>query len=390
MNLIPNNQTNLYGLGKNLEQFISLYKRKNLPNKILLSGLKGIGKSTLAYHLINFVLSQNEEFSYNTDKYQINENNKNFKLIQNGSNPNFKLIDILPEKKNIDINQIRKLINFTNQSSLNYKPRLVLFDNIEFLNINSINALLKTLEEPNQNIYFILISNQKKVLSTLKSRCIEYKISLTNAESFVVLENILKDKSFNHINNDLINYYFTPGNIYRLIEFSRKYNINLSNINLRDLLITLIKNQLFATLDTTVRRLYIGNNNHILLSDTVGFIRNLPDNLIASFKSTLQEVVDSDLLLIVLDANSKDLFNEIETIKSVLKEIHADQIDYQYVFNKIDLVDQDKISYLKQTFPDSIMVSATRSLQVSDIKDTITEKYEKWINALKSPSHMQQ
>jgi GTP-binding protein HflX len=149
----------------------------------------------------------------------------------------------------------------------------------------------------------------------------------------------------------------------------------------------LIRNQLFATLDTTVRRLYIGNNNHILLSDTVGFIRNLPDNLIASFKSTLQEVVDSDLLLIVLDANSKDLFNEIETIKSVLKEIHADQIDYQYVFNKIDLVDQDKISYLKQTFPDSIMVSATRSLQISDIKDIITKKYKEWISALKNPSH---
>ena len=92
-------------------------------------------------------------------------------------------------------------------------------------------------------------------------------------------------------------------------------------------------------------------------------------------------------MLIVLDANSKDLFNEIETIKSVLKEIHADQIDYQYVFNKIDLVDQDKISYLKQTFPDSIMVSATRSLQISDIKDIITKKYKEWISALKNPSH---
>tara|TARA_B100001175_G_C19488338_1_gene631161 strand:+ start:390 stop:1310 length:921 start_codon:yes stop_codon:yes gene_type:complete len=245
MNLIPNNQINLYGLGKNLEQFISLYRRKNLPKKILLSGLKGIGKSTLAYHLINFVLSQNEEYPYSTDKYQIDENNKDFKLIQNGSNPNFKLIDILPEKKNIDINQIRELINFTNKSSLNNKPRFVLFDNIEFLNINSINALLKTLEEPNENIFFILISNQKKVLSTLKSRCLEYKISLTNAESFLVLENILQDKSFNHINNDLINYYFTPGNIYILIEFSRKHNINLNNINLKDLLITLIKNHYY-------------------------------------------------------------------------------------------------------------------------------------------------
>ena len=245
MNLTPDNQANLYGLGKNLEQFISLYKRKNLPNKILLSGLKGIGKSTLAYHLINFVLSQNEEFSYSTDKYQINENNKDFKLIQNGSNPNFKLIDILPEKKNIDINQIRELINYTNKSSLNNKPRLVLFDNIEFLNTNSINALLKTLEEPNENIYFILINNGRKVLPTLKSRCLEYKVSLTHSESFLVLENILDGKPLDYVNNDLINYYFTPGTIYKLIEFSRKNKIDLNSTNLRDLLLILIKNHYY-------------------------------------------------------------------------------------------------------------------------------------------------
>jgi len=147
----------------------------------------------------------------------------------------------------------------------------------------------------------------------------------------------------------------------------------------------LIKDQLFATLDTTVRRLFVGNNNHVLLSDTVGFIRNLPDNLIASFKSTLQEVVDSNLLLVVLDANSKDLFNEIETIQSVLKEIKANEVDTQYVFNKVDLVDGDRISYLKQSFPEAIMVSATRALQLSSIIDLISEKHKNWISALKNP-----
>tara|TARA_B100000927_G_scaffold71427_1_gene56776 strand:- start:1801 stop:2907 length:1107 start_codon:yes stop_codon:yes gene_type:complete len=147
----------------------------------------------------------------------------------------------------------------------------------------------------------------------------------------------------------------------------------------------LIKDQLFATLDTTVRRLFVGNNNHVLLSDTVGFIRNLPDNLIASFKSTLQEVVDSNLLLVVLDANSKDLFNEIETIQSVLKEIKANEVDTQYVFNKVDLVDGDRISYLKQSFPEAIMVSATRALQLSSIIDLISAKHKNWISALKNP-----
>jgi len=149
----------------------------------------------------------------------------------------------------------------------------------------------------------------------------------------------------------------------------------------------LIKNQLFATLDTTVRRLYIGDSNYVLMSDTVGFIRNLPNNLIASFKSTLQEVVDSNLLLIVLDANSQDLHNEIATIESVLNEIGAERVDSQFIFNKIDIVDQDRITYLKKSFPDAIMVSATRALQLSNILDIITEKHKEWTTSLKHPSH---
>ena len=285
MNLKPHNQTNLYGLVNYLDIFISLYKKEILPNKILLSGPKGIGKSTLAYHLINFVLTQSDEFSYDNQKYQINENNKDFKLIHNGSNTNFKLIDILPEKKNIDINQIRDLINLTNKSSFNNKPRFVLFDNIEFLNTNSINALLKTLEEPNENTYFILINNQKKVLPTLKSRCLEYKISLTNSESLSILQNLLDDKPFNFINKKLMNYYFTPGNIYKLIEFSNINKINLIDINLKDLLSTLINDHYYKN-EPSIKfiiydliefflRSYASSNSSYLYSYFINKINNM-------------------------------------------------------------------------------------------------------------------
>ena len=285
MNLKPYNQTNLYGLVKYLDIFISLYKKEKLPNKILLSGLKGIGKSTLAYHLINFVLTQKEEFSYDNQKYQINKNNKDFRLIQNGSNTNFRLIDILPEKKNIDINQIRDLINLTNKSSFNDKPRFILFDNIEFLNTNSINALLKTLEEPNENTYFILINNQKKILPTLKSRCLEYKISLTNSESLLILQNLLDDKPFNIINKRLMNYYFTPGNIYKLIEFSNINKINLIDINLKDLLNTLINDQYYKN-EPSIKfiiydliefflRSYASSNSSYLYSYFINKINNM-------------------------------------------------------------------------------------------------------------------
>jgi len=157
MNLYPNSQTNLYGLQDNLLFFAKLFDQKRLPSKILLTGQKGIGKCTLAYHLINFVLSKDEEMPYDLVEFKINLDNRSFKLIQNGSCPNFNLIDINLDKKNIDIEQIRELIIQLNKSSFNSKPRFVLIDNIECLNLNSVNALLKTLEEPNENIFFILI-----------------------------------------------------------------------------------------------------------------------------------------------------------------------------------------------------------------------------------------
>ena len=170
MNFLPSTQTILYEHKKIFSDLSKLYKSNKLPNKILLSGEKGIGKSTIAYHLINLVLSKNEEYCYDTTNNIINTENKSYKLVQNKSNPNFQLIDVAHDKKNIDINQIRELIINLNKSSFNLKPRFILIDNIELLNINSINALLKILEEPNENIFFILINNNRKVLPTLKSR----------------------------------------------------------------------------------------------------------------------------------------------------------------------------------------------------------------------------
>jgi len=245
MDLKPANQTDLFGLHRYLDELIDLYNKKKLPNKILLSGQKGIGKSTLAYHLINYVLSQSEDFSYDINSYKINKENKDYKLIQNGSNPNFNPIDVLPEKKTIDIDQIRNLIKKINKSSFNNKPRFVLIDNIEYLNINSVNALLKNLEEPNNNIFFILISTQKKIFPTLKSRCLQFKISLNNLESFNVLNKILENNVYEYINKDLINYYFTPGNIYKLIKFSISSDINLKKISLKDFLKIMIQKNFY-------------------------------------------------------------------------------------------------------------------------------------------------
>ena len=254
MNLDPSRQLNLFGHETQFTNLTGLYANKKLPNKILLSGVKGIGKSTLAYHIVNFILSYDEDFSYNDKNFKINPDNKSFKLIINKSNPNFILIDINEDKKNIDINQIRHLILTLNKSSFNTKPRLVLIDNIELLNTNSINALLRILEEPNDNINFILINNNKKILPTLKSRCLNFKIQLTTSQSFDVTNKILNTNCMDFLNDELINNYSTPGEILNLLDFANKSNVDLKEIKLKEFIKKIIIEKKYKK-DSSVKQL---------------------------------------------------------------------------------------------------------------------------------------
>ena len=245
MNLEPSGQLNLFSHKVEFHKLIDLYKDNNLPNKILFSGEKGIGKCTLAYHLVNYILSLNEDFSYDLNNLKIIPDNKSFKLVQNKSNPNFILVDIVEEKKNIDISQIRNLILTLNKSSFNTKPRFVLIDNIELLNINAVNALLKILEEPNDNINFILINNNKRILPTLKSRCLNFKIQLTSNQSIEITNNILENNYNKFLNEDFVNNYSTPGEILNLIDFANKNDIDLIETNLKDFIKKIIVDKLY-------------------------------------------------------------------------------------------------------------------------------------------------
>ena len=245
MNLNPINQTSLFSLDNYILEFMELYKKKKLPTKILLSGDKGLGKSTLAFHLVNYILSINEDHPYIVNDFKINPENKSYKLLINGSNPNLLLVDTLNENKNINIEQIRELIINLNKSSFNNKERFIIIDNIETLNISSINALLKILEEPPINTYFILINNDRFILPTLKSRCINYKIFLDHKTSISVINKILKDNIVQFINKDLINYYLTPGKIFYLVQFFEIQKHNLKDYDLKSFLKLVIKDNLY-------------------------------------------------------------------------------------------------------------------------------------------------
>ena len=246
MNLKPSENIKLYGMNIFFNEIKELYNKNKMPNKILLSGKKGIGKSTLAYHIINYIFSNDEEFKYDTNKLYINKHNRSFKLLQNNSHPNFYLIDLIDDKKNIDIAQIREMITYTNKSSFNNMAKFILIDNIENLNKNSVNGLLKIIEEPNENVFFILIDNNTKhVMPTLKSRCLTFKINFTFEESILISNEIINENIFDLINHDLINYYSSPGEIINLISFSKDKNIDLKNCTLIDILNLLINNNYY-------------------------------------------------------------------------------------------------------------------------------------------------
>ena len=138
-----------------------------------------------------------------------------------------------------------------------------------------------------------------------------------------------------------------------------------------------IQDQLFATLDTTVRQLQIDESHQILLSDTVGFIRKLPHNLVASFKSTLKEVLEADLILVMLDISSSQVEDHIQTIENVLKDMGAQEIPKIIVLNKVDLIsDRNMIEKRQREFPNSVTVSAQQHLRLSELKSRILGKME--------------
>lgn len=128
---------------------------------------------------------------------------------------------------------------------------------------------------------------------------------------------------------------------------------------------------LFATLDATVRRHQIGKKN-ILVSDTVGFIRKLPHGLIESFKSTLDEIREADILLHVVDISSTAIADYIKVVQKTLEEIKADDKPVILVFNKVDLIkDPVKLAEIKLTYPKAICISAEQQIGLNELEAEI-------------------
>ena len=206
----------LYDYDKYLNFFNNLYAKKKLPNSIIINGEEGIGKKTF---IINFLIGVvNNVRPISVDLV--------IKNIINNYYPNIKFI-----KKNsnniISIEEIRDLISYSSQTSFNNKDRFVIINNIENLNLYASNALLKLLEKPPHDLYFVLLKNSENLISdTILSRCHKLNIKLSNEQKNNIFINLINDYDLKNFNNFVIfNKFDTHGSKINRILFLKENNL---------------------------------------------------------------------------------------------------------------------------------------------------------------------
>ena len=289
----------LIGYENHLENLSNNLIIKSSSNSFIFYGNKGIGKNTFTHCLINKIFS---------DKF--NESKSN--LLYANSHPNFRYISkIIDEKSNklnsnIKIDQIRKIESFIYQSSLNKLPKFIIIDSADDLNISSSNSLLKLLEEPKNNSYFILIVHQLfNIMPTIRSRCIKFKFSHPSLENF---DKIIR-QSFPDIKEKDISL------LYDLSNGSPGLAIQLYSNNIKDLLDNLLiifneKNNLSKEI--------------INFSEIVGIYTNDQFKLFLS----ILKLILINILKVNLGINIKKYFlsNLSDTIHSISKNINNKSI----------------------------------------------------------------
>ena len=228
------------------QKLILLYKNQNLPKKFIISGPKSMGKATFAQYFINYIL-QSDNLAGDKDLVY-DDFSRSTLLLDRYINQNFFHINLKDDKKNVEIDQVRNLISFSQKKSFNNKPRFVLIDCLEKFNLNSSNALLKLLEEPNNNLNLVLIHDSKsKILETISSRCICFNVNFSFDKTLFIVNEILNIDIYDHINRGIMSNYSTVGDIINLYHFSLNNKVDLKNISLPEFTNFLIESKQYKT-----------------------------------------------------------------------------------------------------------------------------------------------
>jgi len=222
--LNPISSLHLFGYEKNFDDFISLIDLNKFPKVSLFSGKKGSGKFTLAFHLLAYIFDKK---GYDLSNRIIDNKSVFYNLLIKNIFSNIIILSV--ERNNIKIDDIRKLKAVLFQSSIDNNPRYIILDDVELYNINSLNALLKIIEEPTHNNHFILINSQEKEIpQTIRSRCIETKFFIFNDGKNKIIKSLLNKYDIETI-FDYTNMSITPGNFLHFNQALIDNDIDINN-----------------------------------------------------------------------------------------------------------------------------------------------------------------
>ena len=215
------NSLNLFNLKENFRFISELHSNQNLPKVLMFTGNKGSGKSTLINH---FLYSIFDNVNYDKETFSISENSSFLKKFQNNIFSNIIYISGA-DYKSVNIDDIRNLKKNILQTTISKKDRFIIFDDIELFNQNSLNALLKIIEEPSQRNYFILINNKRKpLLETIKSRSLEIKIILNEKQRLEIINELVRFYNINLILDPKISQ-LSPGSFVKFNYICKEYSI---------------------------------------------------------------------------------------------------------------------------------------------------------------------
>ena len=233
---------NLYGLFDNFNFLKDLYNKKKFPKVLMLTGNKGSGKSTLINHLMFLIFDKK---NYNEKTYKLTTHSAFYNQFMNNINSNIIYLSG-SDFKNTKIEDIRNLKTKIFQSTISDLPRFIILDDVELFNNNSLNALLKIIEEPSKNNFFVLLNNKSKpLIKTIKSRCLDIKIILNEKKRQDIINALVEKYTINMILDPKTSK-LTPGNFIKFNYIFEKNQISISEknfLNSLEILLNLYKKE---------------------------------------------------------------------------------------------------------------------------------------------------